>query len=422
LSAGTQSIQGGRPFRDMEWLTLDRGRVYASALTIIWVGRLTRRILSLRGGYDLHGSMFGSDYASFWTASQQILKGHAADVYAPALHRAAELPLLHNGYEAFFYPPPYLLLCIPLATLPFFPSLILFLCATGGALLATTWWILRTPWALIATVAFPIVSLNITPGQNAFLTAAILGSGLNLMDRRPKLAGVVLGLMVIKPHLALAVPIALMLSRRWTTLAYAIACAVGLLALSYVLFGWEVWSAFMENSQESRDTLEQGLVGFAKMESTFAVARWLGAGVTAAYAFQGLAVIASAGGLILARIRHAPAEMERSLIVLACLLMTPFSLFYDMVIVVLPLAWMLRYWLDHGFPPWSKPLMLLVFFFPAGFVFWGPMPFGLPMLWLLGGYLLWVNSTGERKPLAVAGWLEQSTAKAPEQTFSGAMG
>jgi hypothetical protein len=35
---------------------------------------------------------------------------------------------------------------------------------------------------------------------------------------------------------------------------------------------------------------------------------------------------------------------------------------------------------------------------------------------------LWVNSTGERKPLAVAGWLEQSTAKAPEQTFSGAMG
>jgi hypothetical protein len=396
LSATTQSIQGIRPFRDMEWLTLDRGRVYAIALMIIWVGLLTRQILSLHGGYDHHGSMFGSDYASFWTASQQILRGDAPDVYVPALHRAAELPLLRGRYEAFFYPPPYLLLCIPLAMLPFFPSLILFLSVTGGALLATTWRILRTPWAVVATVALPTVTLNVTPGQNAFLTAAILGSGLNLMDHRPKLAGAVLGLMVIKPHLALAVPIALMLSRRWTALAYAGACAVSLLALSYVIFGWDVWSAFLANSEESRDTLEQGLVGFAKMESAFAVARWLGAGVRAAYALQGLAVIVSAGLLILARIRRVPAAMERSLIVLACLLMTPFVLFYDMVIIILPLAWMLRYWLDHGFPPWSKPLLLLVFFLPVGVVFWRPVPFGLPMLLLFAGYLVWLTSASGR--------------------------
>ena len=66
-------------------------------------------------------------------------------------------------------------------------------------------------------LAFPAVFLNAAHGQNGFLSAALLGGGLLIMDRRPLLAGVCFGAMAFKPHLALAIPFALIFARRWMT-------------------------------------------------------------------------------------------------------------------------------------------------------------------------------------------------------------
>ena len=375
--------------RDLGWLDAERARVYAIALTIVWVGILVRIIWSLPGGHNADGLPFGTDYSSFWAASRLVLTGLPADVYVVSMHHLAELPVLLKGYEAFYYPPPFLVLCIPLAMLPFFPSLVVFLCMTGAALVGTVRGILRTAWAVPAILAYPPVLMNIVSGQNAFLTAAILGSGLTILDRRPRLSGAILGLMVIKPHLALGVPIALIISRRWNTLACAGAAALGLVALSCIICGWDTWSTFFANAHNARDTLEQGTVGFTKLQSAFAVARWLGVSVTPAYMVQSVAAALSIFILIWAQRQGVSAAVERSLIVLASLLMTPFLLFYDMCILVLPLTWMLRYWIDHGFQPWSKLVLLLVFSASAGFVLYQPMHFGLPALLLLGGYLCW---------------------------------
>jgi hypothetical protein len=382
----------------MVWLDAERVRVYAIALTIVWLGILARIIWSLPGGHDSEGVPFGADYSSFWAASRLVLHGRPADVYVVSMHHLAELPVLLKGYEAFYYPPPFLVLCIPLAILPFFPSLVVFLCVTGAAFAATLKRILRTAWAVPAILAYPPVLMNIVSGQNAFLTAAILGTGLTILDRRPRLSGAILGLMIIKPHLALGVPIALIISRRWAALAFAGAAALGLLALSCIIFGWDVWSTFIANAHNARDTLEQGTVGFAKLQSAFAAARWLGVSVAPAYVVQGVAAALSIFTLIWAHRHSVSVAAERSLIVLASLLMTPFLLFYDMSILILPLAWMLRYWIDHGFPPWSKLILLLVFCASAGFLLYQPMHFGLPALLLLGGYLCWCASSPTRDP------------------------
>ena len=373
----------------MVWLDAERARVYAVALTTVWVVLLTGIIWSLHGGHNSEGLPFGVDYPSFWAASRLVLTGLPADVYVISMHRLAELPVLLKDYAAFYYPPPYLVLCIPLAMLPFFPSLIVFLCMTGAALAGTVRGILRTAWAVPAFLAYPVVLMNIVSGQNAFLTAAILGSGLTILDRRPKLSGAILGLMIIKPHLALGVPIALIIWRRWTALACAAGAALGLVALSYIIFGWDVWAAFFANVHNSREALEEGAAGFTKLQSAFAVARWLGFSVATAYIVQGVVAALAIFTLIRARRQGVSAATERSLIVLASLLMTPFLLFYDMIILVLPLAWMLREWADRGFPPWSKLVLLLVFCAPTGFLAFGPMQFGLPTLLSFAGYLVW---------------------------------
>lgn len=367
--------------------------MYAVGGALVWFALVGKAVWLFTGAHNHTGDIFGEDFVSFWAASRLVLAGHPADAYLPVMHRLAELPVLSRKYEAFYYPPAYLLLCAPLALLPFFAALAVFQALTGAAFLGTIRSILRRRWAIVAALAFPAVPLNLIPGQNAFLTASIVGSGLILLDRRPRLAGAILGLMVIKPQLALAIPIALLVSRRWRALACAAASAAGLLALSWLVFGTACWANFLAHAHDATTTMEFGYVGFARMESAFAVARLAGASIAAAYAAQVLSAGIAVYALVWMQRRAPSPALERSAICLASLLMTPFVLHYDMVLLALPLAWMLREWIDTGFPPYSKPLLLAVFCAPATFL-WTPVPFGLPVALLFGGYLVWLVHAG----------------------------
>jgi hypothetical protein len=258
---------------------------------------------------------------------------------------------------------------------------------TALAFTAVIWRIVRSPWSLVGVISFPAVYLNIIGGQNAFLTAAILGCGLMMLNRRPGLAGAILGLMVIKPHLALAVPIALIVTGRWRALAWAGFSAVCLAMLSYLLFGLDTWVGFLNNSHKASEMMEHGHVGFAKMQSMFVAARILGASVGTAYALHGLVAVSSVCALVWSLRQPIGAAAERSLIVIACLLISTFSLHYDMVLIALPLAWMFQDWQRVGFPPWSKLVLCLVFLAPITYPL-DPLPFGLPILLLLGWFLL----------------------------------
>lgn len=373
--------------RSRSWINRERVLAYGSALAFIWFVML--------GCLAYKRAMIGQDYASFWAASRLMLTGLAADTYIPALHQLAEIPVLPHGYSEFFYPPPYLMVCIPLALLPFYPSLIGFLCVTAALFAGVLSRIVASPLAALAVVASPFAAMNALAGQNAFLTTAIMGGGLTLLDRRPKLAGAILGLMIIKPHLALAVPVALIISRRWSTLLWAAATAVGLSVLTVALFGWDVWPAFLANSHSARDLVQDGGDRLTKMQSVFAASRILGAGVAPAYAMQAIVAVAAVGMLIWTRSRHVSAATERSLIILATLLMTPFSMFYDLLLTTLPLAWMLREWLERGFPSWGKPGLAAAFCAPAAvLIYERPVPFGVPYVLLMGLYLVWTARSG----------------------------
>jgi hypothetical protein len=342
-------------------------------------------ILYAHGGYA-GDNLFGEDFLSFWVASRQILLGNAAEVYSPAVHRLAEQPFLRAGYEAFFYPPTYLVVCAPLALLPFFISYALFQGVTFTTFTGFVWRVFRRPWSVFAFLSFPAISANLFAGQNALLTASLLGFGLMLLDRRPRIAGITLGLMVIKPHLALAVPIALVVTGRWRALIWAAMSAVGLIALSCLLFGLDTWAGFFANAREARLVLEGGSVGFAKMQSVFALARAFGASVETAYILHGIVALAAAGVLVWVSRKQTGTAVERSMIVIAGLLMTPFSLHYDSLLLALPLVWMLKDWRERRFPPWSKLVLCIVFFAPALALV--PLAFGVPTLLLFGWLLL----------------------------------
>jgi hypothetical protein len=100
---------------------------------------------------------------------------------------------------------------------------------------------LPRPETLLVALAFPAVFVNIGHGQNGFLTAALLGGALHLLDRGPWLAGVLIGLLAYKPQFGVLIPVALLAGGRWNTIGAAAAVAA-LAAISFVTLG-SVWHA-----------------------------------------------------------------------------------------------------------------------------------------------------------------------------------
>jgi len=353
--------------RDARWLTRDRAVAYGRILLGITVLAILAWVALAQGGVDRAGKPLGTDFLSFWTASQIALGGRPAAVYDVAVHHAAQTALFPRdaGYVAFFYPPPFLLLCLPLATIPYLWSLAAWLAATGFA----CWRVLRAwlgkEYGALPIVAFPAMLSNLGHGQNAFLSTALFGGGALLLNARPFVAGLCLGALVYKPQLAIVVPVALLAAGRWRVLLGAAVSAAGLCLASLAAFGVESWRAFLAGSALARTALEQNLVGDEKMQSVFAAVRLLHGGLTLAYGLQLVATIGVCGALVVLQRRAFRTDGEGPAMAAAALMASPFLLDYDLVLLGVPLAWVARQGLRDGFLPWEKIVLFAGFILPA---------------------------------------------------------
>jgi hypothetical protein len=357
-----------RVLRDAEWLNPDRARAWCVILaTLSLIGALGWIGLS-SGGLDRLGKPLGTDFVSYWTASRLALDGTPGLAYDPAAHMTAQRALFPAGrpdYYAFFYPPTFLLICLPLALLPYLPALVIWLAAGFLAVWASLRELLPQRWAILPIVAFPAMLVNAGHGQNGFWTAACFGGGLAWLERRPMLAGMCLGALAIKPQLAMAVPVGLLAARRWSAVAGAALSSVGLCALSWLVLGDAAWRGFLDATGLARATLEAGLVEPAKMQSAFAAVRLLGGVVTLAYGVQ--AAVALAAMIVLGRValRRPGAAAEIAVLVAATLLCTPFLLDYDLVCLALPLAWLMAEAQRGGWRPWERIVLLVAYMLPV---------------------------------------------------------
>src|SRR3546814_10644419 len=81
---------------------------------------------------------------------------------------------------------------------------------------------------------------------NGFLTGALLIGGLRLLGTKPIVAGILFGILTVKPQLGILLPFALLAARQWTAIAAAGATTVLLVGISVLLFGWESWQAYID--------------------------------------------------------------------------------------------------------------------------------------------------------------------------------
>ena len=353
--------------RDAAWADRARLRNYLILLALGQCLALVGLVWFARGGIDPRGEPLGTDFVSFWTAGRMALAGQASAIYSPEAHHAAERAFFGHPLDwyAFFYPPTFLLLCLPLGALPYLSALALWLALSFAAMWTALRALSRRFAHPLTVLAFPGVLATVGHGQNAFLTTALFAGGASLVERRPLLAGALFGALSFKPQLAAVIPLGLLFAGRYRALAGMAAMVAALAAASLVAFGWDAWAAFLAETPLTRATLERGLVSFAKMPSVYAALRQFGGGGELAYAAQGVAALAALAGLALALRRERDARRQFALIAVATCLTTPFLLDYDLTLLIVPIAVLADEGLARGFRPFEISVAAAAFLAPG---------------------------------------------------------
>jgi hypothetical protein len=375
MSAFIEALRGG------QWLTRERLRLWALAVLAASALGFGALLATSDGLNDYQGRPLGTDFSNVYAAGTYVLEGKAAAPHNWLAQHARERAIFGEGtpFYGWHYPPFFLFVAGAVALMPYMVALLIWQGVTLGLYLGTIAMILRTAsaggallhpfthdrlWLLLA-LAFPAVFVNIGHGHNGFLTAALLGSALVVLDRRPWLSGTLLGLIAYKPQFGILLPLVLIASARWRTFAAAV-LTVALLGLATLIaFGPETWRAFFASATLTRqEVLEQGGTGWHKIQSVFAWARMWGGSVPLAYWTQGLVTGAIAAALALLWRSGAAFPLKAAALALAAIVATPYSLDYDLVLLAVALAYLAADGLVRGFAPWQKTAMALLWFMP----------------------------------------------------------
>ena len=302
---------------------------------------------------DKQGQPIANDFVNVWAAGQLTLDRDPAAAYDWPKHKAAEEHAVGHAFANYYgwhYPPTFLFIAAALAMLPYLFALMLWLAATLAAYAATLGSILGGRAGVLVALGFPAALWNITAGQNGFLTAALIGGTLGLLERRPALAGICLGLLSYKPHFGLLFPIVLIADRRWRTLITAALVAIALAALSWLAFGTATWDAFAQATPlTSRIVLGEGGAEFARLQSLFGLVRTHGGGEALAWTVQAIGALALAANLVVLWRSRAAYELKAAALAAGALVATPYLYIYDFVVLAVAIAFLLRLALRRGF-------------------------------------------------------------------------
>ena len=430
--------------RSGRWLTPERLRAYPAIVAILAAVVLAGLVATSEGLVRADGQPVGTDFSNVYAAGRLVLDGRTAAPYDPALQHAAERAVFGGRDVAFYgwhYPPMALLPAAALALLPYGLALVAWMAATLALYLAVVRAIVPRPETLVVALGFPAVFVNLGHGQNGFLTAALLGGALLVLDRRPWLAGLLIGLLAYKPQFGMLIPLVLAATGRWRTFAAATATVAASAALTLVLFGAGVWEAFATSTRFTLTVvLEAGATGFEKIQSLYAALRvweslaiceWANErfpdaglwpedpmqrararavsaematgfekiqslyaalrawGVQSDAAFLAQALLGLAVAVAVTRLWRSPAafDLKAAGLAVASLLATPYVLDYDMVVLAIAIAFFVRHGLHHGFRAdeasilalaWTVPLVARTFGGATG------IPLGLLAMLALG--------------------------------------
>ncbi|HVZ51201.1 MAG TPA: glycosyltransferase family 87 protein, partial [Pseudolabrys sp.] len=393
--------------RSGTWVSRERMRLVAGLILAFALIGMAFLVVTSDGRNDRFGRPLGTDFSNVYAAGTYVLDHEATAPFDPHRQYLREQAIFGKDtpFYGWHYPPFFLGLAALLALMPYAlallvwqgVTLVLYLLSIRAILASflpyplwggsraesarggdpsTTTTPLPVPsaptsptrgevkddrlWLLLA-LAFPAVFINIGHGHNGFLTAALFAGGLLLIDRRPWIAGILFGLLAYKPQFGVLIPLVLAASGRWRVFASATITVAALALAVTFAFGVDVWSAFLASTKFTRTVvLEQGATGWQKIQSVFSVVRMWGGGIPLAYAAQIVTSLAVAISLVWLWRSRAAFSLKAAALLIGTILVTPYSLDYDLVLLAPAIAWCAMDGIERGFAPWQKTILALL--------------------------------------------------------------
>ncbi|WP_063621754.1 glycosyltransferase family 87 protein [Bradyrhizobium sp. Ec3.3] len=283
------------------------------------------------------------DFDAFYIVAQRVWLGDLAQAYR--FDRMVQMQMDASGGKFSFlpwtYPPQFDLLVAPLALVPVGTAYFLFTAATLGFYLLTLRAVAKSYFALVVILLSPALLINLMCGQNGFLTGGLIGLACLTIERRQLAAGLSLGAMIIKPHLAIAFAVYALLARRWITVVTAAAVILSSSILCTLLLGPQIWSAFLGSVHDSATYLERGSYPLFRMISVYALLRTAGFSASLAFLSQVVVAVFVLSVVAGAIYRQLPAHWCLGLAAVASVLISPYAYDYDLTILGVGMALLL---------------------------------------------------------------------------------
>lgn len=295
-----------------------------------------RDLLDMKNATVASSAHWGRDFINVWSGGQLIREGRFATLFDLRAYLAFQESLFGDiGQHVYSYPPASYPIAEFFSLWPYPVALAGWTIATAVlfAWAARPWWPEKIGPAWLA-VATPAALLNFWAGQYGLLIGALFLLGWRNLDAHPRRAGLFFGLMLIKPHLAILVPLALLVRREWSAIASAALTVAAIIAVTTMWFGWQPWHDFIVKDGAVHAGLIDQKDSFAGLMSTSvatAVLR-LGGNWPVALAVQFVFSI-TAIGLVVRAGPRAPTRELAILVATATFIALPYAFSYDLTVV-----------------------------------------------------------------------------------------
>jgi hypothetical protein len=337
-----------------------QARLHAILMAIVLWVMLIVTLATGPGDRSIAGPMKGPDFLTFYTMGSLVTARQTDRLYDLNAFHQAQVALVPESDPELYppvYPPQTALLFAPMSGLSFGHATLLWNVIT----IALFGLIVRSAWRPVATflpdslfvfaaaAAFPPFWSLVLYGQVTILIlAAFWIAWLALEQRKPFVAGVAFGLLLIKPQFGIPITVVVLACREWRMLAGAVTSIAIQVAAVCLFLGWSVFEAygrFVPAMMQHADLLEPKPFHSHSLRALTRLAPlWIGA--PAWIALSAIVVVCA----VKVWKTSAPVRVRLGVVILASVLVNPHVIVYDATVLVLPLMWFGAYVQERSSP------------------------------------------------------------------------
>jgi hypothetical protein len=372
------------------FFTTRKMRNYGLALLVAHVIALGVTVVNGQWLIRPDGKLKCIDFAWIWLSGKFAASSNPVRAYDYGTFAAAQLDLFGAPGNCiilyhFEYPPVLLFFSYPLGLMPYVIAFafwnVVLLVLYLGVVYATVG---RTN-AVIGALTPMAAARDLQLGHNGLLTAGLIGLPLVLLERKPLLAGVFLGLLTYKPQFGLLFPIAFLASRNWRALTGATLSTLALAVAASLAFGIQAWPSFFSALTHLNTGLSPEASLGLGLQSIFGLLQSAGLSVQEAAAVHATVAVMIAVAVWIVWSNPIPHALRAATLCVGCLVVNPYLLQYDFCVLTIAAAFLISDGLFRGFLVWERSV--IAFGWVA--LIWldafrlGPMIFCAILLWMI---------------------------------------